>query len=83
MQNHHNVADHYYMWICVCLLSHRHQTLISRGHLQTDLESDLQTLKVHDLTIITLQEYTLQLFHFCIDSGNSEPISAILISASP
>ena len=49
MQDHHNVADRHYMWICVCWLNHRHaetsdfdQSRIS-DDLQTDGESDLQT----------------------------------------
>ena len=30
-EDHHNVADHHYMWSCVChwQLNHRHQTFIS------------------------------------------------------
>ena len=53
MQDHHNVADRQYMWICVCLLNHRHETSIrvGRGHLQTDRESDLQMRMVHYLTM--------------------------------
>ena len=62
------------------------QTLIGWGHLQTDQESDLQTWMVPShfstmiLCIITQKKYKLQLFHFCIDRGNSNPTNAALIA---